>query len=103
MIKFCRNVQFSLDPDTCGKGEILESPPTSTEDNGVYFLCIELIANGFLRHMVRRIIVTIRPIAEGSYDPKHVLEVLHGELPPGPSVPSKGLWLHNVWLTEPDW
>jgi tRNA pseudouridine38-40 synthase len=69
----------------------------------VHFVCIELVATGFLRHMVRRIIGTARPIAEGTFPASRVKQVLSGELECGPSAPSKGLWLHRTWLTEADW
>lgn len=69
----------------------------------VYYICVELVANGFLRHMVRRIIGTLRPVGEGAYSPIRMKQVLDGEIEPGPSAPSKGLWLHRTWLTEEDW
>ncbi|KAJ0410955.1 hypothetical protein ATCC90586_004308 [Pythium insidiosum] len=56
-----------------------------------------------LQHMVRRIIGTVRPIAEGTYPASRMLAVLNGELEPGPSAPTKGLWLHRTWLTQEDW
>ncbi|KAG6973216.1 hypothetical protein JG687_00001020 [Phytophthora cactorum] len=42
----------------------------------VHFVCIELVANGFLRHMVRRIIGTLRPIGEGTQPPSRMQQVL---------------------------
>ncbi|RLN27427.1 hypothetical protein BBJ28_00009866 [Nothophytophthora sp. Chile5] len=69
----------------------------------VHFVCVELVANGFLRHMVRRIIGTLRPIGEGTYPPSRVQQVLAGEIEPGPSAPSKALWLHRTWLTQEDY
>ncbi|CAI5715350.1 unnamed protein product [Hyaloperonospora brassicae] len=66
----------------------------------VHFVCIELVANGFLRHMVRRIIGTLRPIGEGTQPPCRMQQVLTGEVPPGPSAPAKALWLHRTWLTQ---
>ncbi|RLN97850.1 hypothetical protein BBJ28_00024470 [Nothophytophthora sp. Chile5] len=69
----------------------------------VHFVCVELVANGFLRHMVRRIIGTLRPIGEGTFPPSRVQQVLAGEIEPGPSAPSKALWLHRTWLTQEDY
>ncbi|KAF1794792.1 Ankyrin repeat-containing domain [Phytophthora cactorum] len=108
-----RNVNFSLDPSVCGSGEVIDaadmyrepSNTTATEKHNlddskavstgehkkrkveqgqggapVHFVCIELVANGFLRHMV-----------------------LAGEVQPGPSAPTKALWLHRTWLTQEDY
>ncbi|KAE9030799.1 hypothetical protein PF005_g622 [Phytophthora fragariae] len=69
----------------------------------VHFVCIELIANGFLRHMVRRIIGTLRPIGEGTQPPSRMQQVLSGEVQPGPSAPTKALWLHRTWLTQEEY
>lgn len=115
-------VCFSLDSAECGTGEIvadeaafLASDADRTERQKrkqgvvrpgsvpVYFICVELVANGFLRHMVRRIIGTLRPIGEGTYPPSRMQQVLDGELEPGPSAPAKGLWLHRTWLSQADW
>lgn len=118
-----RNVVFSLDPATCGNGELMDEEARlampsaqSTEPSElkrrkidsssappVHFICVELIANGFLRHMVRRIIGTLRPIAEGTYPVERMKQVLDGEIAVGPSAPTKGLWLHRTWLTQEDW
>lgn len=120
---WCSNVVFSLDPAQSGGGEVIEDasslykdPVTTdrpTDENKrrkgdrpiapVHFICIELIATGFLRHMVRRIIGSVRPIAEGTYPPTRMKQILDGEIEPGPSAPTKGLWLHRTWLTEEDW
>ncbi|KAE9044350.1 hypothetical protein PR003_g88 [Phytophthora rubi] len=69
----------------------------------VHFVCVELIANGFLRHMVRRIIGTLRPIGEGTQPPSRMQQVLSGEVQPGPSAPTKALWLHRTWLTQEEY
>jgi tRNA pseudouridine(38-40) synthase len=69
----------------------------------VHFVCIELVANGFLRHMVRRIIGTLRPIGEGTQPPSRMQQVLAGEVQPGPSAPTKALWLHRTWLTQEEY
>lgn len=130
-VKVKRNVVFSLDPTSCGCGEELEgtdalyalephvvtTPDYSiTDENGstkkrkindvgapTHFICIELIANGFLRHMVRRIVGTSRQIAEGTLPPSHMKDVLDGRQEPGISAPAKGLWLHRTWLSQEDW
>ncbi|KAF4047155.1 tRNA pseudouridine synthase [Phytophthora infestans] len=125
-----RNVNFSLDPPVSGSGEIIDAadmyrePGNSTvvdtkavatgehkkrkvepanEGAPVHFVCIELVANGFLRHMVRRIIGTLRPIGEGTQPASRMQQVLAGEVQPGPSAPTKGLWLHRTWLTQEDY
>lgn len=129
-----RNVKFSLDPNVCGNGEILDASDVhcdriSTNDNGkclcdsknvatherlckterereaapVHFVCIELVANGFLRHMVRRIIGTLRPIGEGTEPPSRMQKVLAGVIQPSPSAPTKALWLHRTWLTQEEY
>ncbi|CAH0519560.1 unnamed protein product [Peronospora belbahrii] len=125
-----RNVNFSLDPDVCGSGEIIDTADIyrdakyATETHKpddtmiitagelkkwkvgqadiapVHFVCIELVANGFLRHMVRRIVGTLRPIGEGTQPPSLLEHVLASEVPPGPSAPAKALWLHRTWLTQ---
>ncbi|KAL7691505.1 putative pseudouridine synthase I, TruA, pseudouridine synthase, catalytic domain superfamily [Plasmopara halstedii] len=73
------------------------------EDTPVYFVCIELVANGFLRHMVRRIIGTLRPIGEGTQPPYQMQNVLAGVAQAGPSAPAKALWLHCTWLSQEDY
>lgn len=131
-----RNVNFSLDPQVCGSGEVIDvadmykDPPSNataeihnsdgtkavaTGDHKkrkieqakggapVHFVCIELVANGFLRHMVRRIIGTLRPIGEGTQPPSRMQQVLAGEVQPGPSAPTKALWLHRTWLTQEEY
>ncbi|RLN63367.1 hypothetical protein BBJ29_002114 [Phytophthora kernoviae] len=83
-----------------------EHKKRKVESNGgvqVHFVCIELVANGFLRHMVRRIIGTLRPIGEGTQPPSRIQQVLAGEVAPGPSAPTKALWLHRTWLTQEDY
>ncbi|TYZ65403.1 hypothetical protein PybrP1_002480 [[Pythium] brassicae (nom. inval.)] len=125
-------VCFSLDPAVCGTGEVvgdeaafLALAKAPTRDGGavaaeaneqkkrkvvfrpgsvpVYFICVELVANGFLRHMVRRIVGTLRPIGEGTYPPSRMKHVLDGAVEPGPSAPAKGLWLQRTWLSQADW
>lgn len=132
-VRIRKSVRFSLDPAVCGTGDVVDderaflehaqsaaATPVSTATSGetqetkkrkimrpgsvpVYYICVELVANGFLRHMVRRIIGTLRPIGEGTFAPSRMKQVLDGELPPGPSAPAKGLWLHRTWLTQADW
>ncbi|TMW60877.1 hypothetical protein Poli38472_000919 [Pythium oligandrum] len=129
-VRVRRNVIFSLDPETCGNGDIIEDVNSlydacaATEYDEpeakkrkldanakeparpmvpVHFICVELIATGFLRHMVRRIMGSVRPIAEGTYPVSRMQQILDGELEPGPSAPTKGLWLHRTWLTQEDW
>lgn len=120
---------FSLDLQECGSGEIVnpvdvderyrdataDAVPSADHKKRkveraaeqptypIYFICVELVANGFLRHMVRRIIGTLRPIGEGTHPVNRVQDVLNGTVEPGPSAPTKGLWLHRTWLTEEDW
>uniref|UniRef100_K3W7Y4 tRNA pseudouridine synthase n=1 Tax=Globisporangium ultimum (strain ATCC 200006 / CBS 805.95 / DAOM BR144) TaxID=431595 RepID=K3W7Y4_GLOUD len=131
-VRVRRHVNFSLDPALCGMGELMDEtehltlpdaftklPPSTNAavaeanekkkrrverpSTPVHFICVELIANGFLRHMVRRIMGTLRPIGEGTYPPLRMKQVLNGEIEPGPSAPTKGLWLHRTWLTQEDW
>ncbi|KAJ8552170.1 hypothetical protein ON010_g10375 [Phytophthora cinnamomi] len=131
-----RNVNFSLDPQVCGSGDVIDAadmykdPPSDASAEAhnsdgtkavatgehkkrkieqakggapVHFVCIELVANGFLRHMVRRIIGTLRPIGEGTQPPSRMQQVLAGEVQPGPSAPTKALWLHRTWLTQEEY
>ncbi|GMF21789.1 unnamed protein product [Phytophthora fragariaefolia] len=131
-----RNVNFSLDPQVCGSGDIIDAedmyrgPPSNASEEilnsydskavtagehkkrkveqakggaPVHFVCIELVANGFLRHMVRRIIGTLRPISEGTQPPSRMQQVLEGAVQPGPSAPTKALWLHRTWLTQEEY
>lgn len=130
-VRVRKQVCFSLDPAVCGTGEIVDdeaaflalakAPAAANEvvaepneqkrrkvvirpgSVPVYYICVELVANGFLRHMVRRIVGTLRPIGEGTYAPSRMKQVLDGELEPGPSAPAKGLWLHRTWLSQADW
>lgn len=132
-VRVRKSVTFSLHPAVCGSGEIVDdeaaffqqvedesrtaaSLSTASQESReqkkrridklstpVYYICVELVANGFLRHMVRRIIGTLRPIGEGTYPPSRMKQVLDGEIEPGPSAPAKGLWLHRTWLTQEDW
>ncbi|KAL3673739.1 hypothetical protein V7S43_001435 [Phytophthora oleae] len=128
-----RNVNFSLDPQVCGSGDVIDAADMYHEDSTiekhnsddskavatgdhkkrkvdqtkggapVHFVCIELVANGFLRHMVRRIIGTLRPIGEGTQPPSRMQQVLAGAVQPGPSAPTKALWLHRTWLTQEEY
>eukprot|EP00644_Phytophthora_capsici_P005743 jgi/Phyca11/538800/estExt2_Genewise1Plus.C_PHYCAscaffold_20459 len=110
-----RNVNFSLDPRVCGSGDVINAADMyhenttekhidqANEGAPVHFVCIELVANGFLRHMVRRIIGTLRPIAEGTQPPSRMQQVLDGAVKPGPSAPTKALWLHRTWLTQEEY
>ncbi|KAI9906660.1 hypothetical protein PsorP6_004388 [Peronosclerospora sorghi] len=118
-----RSVNFSLDPQVCGSGKIIDVAEMYQDKNmsetakahdaetqkveqkaiesaPVHFVCIEIVANGFLRHMVRRIIGTLRPIGEGTQSPSQIQQVLTGQALPGPSAPAKALWLHRTWLTQ---
>ncbi|OWZ22330.1 TRNA pseudouridine(38-40) synthase [Phytophthora megakarya] len=99
-----RNVNFSLDPEICGGGDHKKRKVEQAKGGTpVHFVCIELVANGFLRHMVRRIIGTLRPIGEGTQPPSRMQQVLAGEVLPGPSAPTKALWLHRTWLTQEEY
>jgi tRNA U38,U39,U40 pseudouridine synthase TruA len=103
-----------MDPNTCGHGDLMDEKELFQSSDGsiaksqdpsipLYYICFEFIANGFLRHMVRRIIGTLRPIGEGTFPASHVLEVLASKSEAGPSAPSKGLWLDRSWLTQEEW
>ncbi|ETV98478.1 tRNA pseudouridine(38-40) synthase, variant 3 [Aphanomyces invadans] len=92
-----RSVDFSLDLATAGTGDVVTPDPSpGCADN--FMVCIEITGTGFLRHMVRRIVGTLRPIGEGRLPPSVMLDVLAGRREPGPSVPSRGLWLHQSWM-----
>ncbi|CAI5744780.1 unnamed protein product [Peronospora destructor] len=95
-----RNVIFSLDPSVCGSGEHKKQKVGQATGVPVHFVCIELVANGFLRHMIRRIIGTLRPIGEGIQPPSRMQHVLANKALPGPSAPAKALWLYRTWLTQ---
>ncbi|KAF0693904.1 Aste57867_15178 [Aphanomyces stellatus] len=92
-----RSVDFSLDVAVAGTGVEIDDPEDTTQS---FYVCVEITGNGFLRHMVRRIMGTLRPIGEGRLPPEVMLEVLAGRQEPGPSVPSRGLWLHQSWMTQ---
>ncbi|CAI5744781.1 unnamed protein product [Peronospora destructor] len=105
-----RNVIFSLDPSVCGSGEIVD-PADMYRDASSKNLtdtfrpddreaAEQLVANGFLRHMIRRIIGTLRPIGEGIQPPSRMQHVLANKALPGPSAPAKALWLYRTWLTQ---
>ncbi|OQR94351.1 tRNA pseudouridine synthase A [Achlya hypogyna] len=95
-----RKVDFSLDLALAGTGPILETDPANLDEN--FIVCIEITGNGFLRHMVRRIVGTLRSVGEGRSGPELMTQVLRGEVEPGPSVPARGLWLHRSWMTQAD-
>ena len=69
----------------------------------LHFLCVELTADGFLTHMVRRIIGTLRQVGEGQCSAEAVEEVLAGAREAGPSAPPHALWLNKVWIDEAEW
>lgn len=98
---YTRNVHFSLDLKKAGIGEIINYELGSALP-GRYIICIEFIGDGFLRHMIRRIIGSIRPIAEGISPIQTIFDILKGDHPSGPSAPSRGLWLTKVWNSEED-
>ncbi|ETV78220.1 tRNA pseudouridine(38-40) synthase [Aphanomyces astaci] len=92
-----RSVDFSLDVSKAGSGDVV-SPDPAPGGTDNFIVCIEITGTGFLRHMVRRIVGTLRPIGEGTRPPSFMLDVLQGRAEPGPSVPSRGLWLHQSWM-----
>ncbi|EQC39943.1 hypothetical protein SDRG_02598 [Saprolegnia diclina VS20] len=96
-----RHVDFSLDLTRSGTGPILPQDPDSLDEN--FVVCIEITGNGFLRHMVRRIVGTLRSVGEGRAGPELMTQVLDGQIEPGPSVPSRGLWLHRSWMTQAEY
>ena len=89
-----------LDDREAAAGEHKKQKAGQAGNAPVHFVCIELVANGFLRHMVRRIIGTLRPIGEGTQPPSRMQHVLANEALPGPSAPAKALWLYRTWLTQ---
>ncbi|OQR91307.1 tRNA pseudouridine synthase A [Thraustotheca clavata] len=96
-----RCVDFTLNLDTAGTGIDLDKDPEDLSEN--YVVCIEITGNGFLRHMVRRIIGTLRSVGEGRCEPELMTQVLVGNAEPGPSVPARGLWLHRSWMTRQEY
>ncbi|CAI5725395.1 unnamed protein product [Peronospora effusa] len=88
------------DREAAAAGEQKKQNVEQAKGTPVHFVCIELVANGFLRHMVRRIIGTLRPIGEGTQPPSRMQRVLANEVLPGPSAPAKALWLYRTWLTQ---
>nr|CCA16480.1 tRNA pseudouridine synthase A putative [Albugo laibachii Nc14] len=98
-----RNVNFCLDPAVCGSGDTVNNQAKLCDMEGktlTHFICIELVANGFLRHMVRRIVGSLRLIGEGSQHPQEMHRILKSQVEAGPSAPAKGLWLQQIWFTD---
>lgn len=84
-------MDFSLDGCT---GQDLDFEPR-TEDP--HMICIEFIGDGFLQHMIRRIIGSVRPVAESNDLGLNTLDLMRsGAIPAGPAAPARGLWLENV-------
>lgn len=96
-----RNLTFCLDPAVSGSGELVNYQTELSHmeaGTSTHFICIELVANGFLRHMVRRIVGSLRRIGEGSQHPQAMQKILQSQLEAGPSAPAKGLWLQQIWF-----
>ena len=93
-----------MDLNTSGDGPILDPtsklPPT-------YYLAIEFIGDGFLRHMIRRIIGTMRPIVAGLnhvHLPIDTIDgIFAGKVEAGQAVPARGLWLTKIWHDAEEW
>lgn len=59
---------------------------------------VELTADGFLKHMVRRIVGALREVGNGRRAPDEMFGNAAGREPP--AVPARGLWLDTVWLDD---
>ncbi len=66
------------------------------------FIAIDIVANGFLYHMVRTIAGTLIRVGEHKWDAAYVREILeHGTRPQaGPTAPACGLYLVRVDYDE---
>jgi tRNA pseudouridine38-40 synthase len=57
---------------------------------------VEIAANAFLRHMVRKIVGKLLLIGEGRLEPDSLAATLHGTERKPPLAPAHGLYLMNV-------
>ena len=86
-----RNVRVSLAAGVQGEPVLVDEPG---QNDGNLIVGIEICGDGFLQHMVRRIIGSVRPIVESNELPLDTLQrVLDGSRQAGPAVPARGLWL----------
>jgi tRNA pseudouridine38-40 synthase len=61
-------------------------------------VCLEIEADGFLRHMVRTLVGTMVEVGEGKRDPMDFRQLLDGgsRVAAGPTAPAHGLFFWNV-------
>ena len=97
-----KRVDFSLDTLKSGNGEVVSrherDPETGIpkfEDS--YVVCFEFTGDGFLKHMIRRIIGSCRRVGEGTSPITYLRDIVDGTEKTGPSAPSRGLWLFRMW------
>ena len=57
---------------------------------------VTVVASGFLNHMMRRIVGTLREIGEGYRPMTDLYVMLNGELESGPAAPARGLWRMGI-------
>ena len=62
------------------------------------FICIDVVADGFLYNMVRSIVGTLIEVGRGRWDAADVCRILEGQLrdAAGPTAPPQGLYLIHV-------
>jgi len=79
------------------------SEDKAAEDNTTVVYAITVVASGFLNHMMRRIVGTVRAIGEDRRNVTDVSRMLLGEMDSGPAAPARGLWRMGVeWRTLPE-
>lgn len=83
-------------------GNILPNGTTKSP----HVLRMQFKGSGFLKHMIRRIVGTVKPVVvpfyKESYGNQHILSTtVRDGVPGGNAVPSRGLWLEEIQLISP--
>lgn len=94
-----QSMEFSLDGCTAAidDDQVNDVKDPSSPPPANYMICVEFIGDGFLQHMIRRIIGSVRPVAESNALSIDTLDLMRkGSISTGPAAPARGLWLADV-------
>eukprot|EP00931_Biecheleriopsis_adriatica_P115100 TRINITY_DN90937_c0_g1_i1.p1 TRINITY_DN90937_c0_g1~~TRINITY_DN90937_c0_g1_i1.p1 ORF type:complete len:467 (+),score=85.94 TRINITY_DN90937_c0_g1_i1:45-1445(+) len=83
-------------PQPCIKNQEASDCQVSSDQ----VILIQVVGTGFLKHMVRRIVGTLKLVGEGKLSPADLLQMVDGQMEGGPAAPPRGLWLDRVWTED---